>query len=205
MNNRFRSKCMLAIAAVGLGLSSSAVLLRADDMKMDSMSKEDMQKKMEEQDKAMKGLREHFDDATFVTVASMGNMDEIKAAEAAEKMSTNDDVKMFAQHMIEDHTKAGDEMKTLADKKGFHVSEMCDAKHMMAMEGMKKMSGADFDKAYVVAAVKDHEDTIALFKTAADNATDSDLKDFVKKEIPTFEDHLSMAKKLESKMMATPS
>jgi putative membrane protein len=167
------------------------------------MSMDDMHKKMEEQDKAVKDLKEHFDDASFVTIASMANNDEIKAGEAASSMSTNDDVKMFAKHMVDDHTKAGTEMKELAEKKGWHVSEMCDEKHKMALEELKKMTGTDFDKSYVVGQVKDHEDAIALFKLAADNASDADLKEWVKKEIPTFEDHLSMAKKLESKLMAT--
>ncbi|MBV8781100.1 MAG: DUF4142 domain-containing protein [Phycisphaerae bacterium] len=197
-------KFCIAIAALGLGLSTSVPLFAADDAKDAGKDMADMKAKVEEQDNAVKSLQASFSDSTFVTVASMANNDEIKAAEAANSMSANEEVKKFAQHMIDDHTQAGTDLKALAEKKGWHVSDACDAKHMIALDEMKKMTGTAFDKSYVVAQVKDHEDAVALFKLAADKASDNDLKDFAKSKLPTFEDHLKMARKLESKLMANP-
>ena len=107
--------------------------------------------------------------------------------------------------IIDDHTKAGDELKALAEKKNWKVSEECDAKHMMKAHEMKAMSGPDFDKSYIEAQVKDHEDAIALFKLAKEKASDNDLKDFASKTLPTFKEHLKDAKKLRDKLMSAAS
>jgi putative membrane protein len=158
-----------------------------------------MQQMMEEQEKTKSNLMATFNDADFVKVASMANKDEITAAVAAQAKTTNADVKDFAQHMIDDHTKAGAELKSLADGKGWTVNDTCDVKHMRAIKEMGALSGADFDKAYATSAVADHEDAIALFKLASDKASDSDLKAFAGKMVPAFEMHLKMSQDLEAK------
>jgi putative membrane protein len=162
----------------------------------------DLQQKMDRQEKLKQDLMANFNDADFVKVASMANQDEIDAANAAIAKTTSDDVKSFAQKMIDDHTTAGTELKSLAESKGWHAADHCDAKHMIAIKQMNTLSGADFDKSYATSAVADHEDAIALFKLAADKASDADLKAFAGKEVPTFEMHLKMAQDLESKVGA---
>jgi putative membrane protein len=217
-----RKAVVAAVAAMSLGFGTFCTIARADDMAQDkqtqdknpaaqpdksktddpSMSDAQMQQKMAEQEKMKSDLMSNFNDADFVKVASMANEDEIKAAQAAQSKTTNDDVKMFATHMIDDHTKAGDELKSLAAGKNWTVKDKCDVKHMMAIKDMSKLSGADFDKAYASSAVADHEDAVALFKLASDKASDADLKAFASKELPIFQEHLKMAQDLESKTSA---
>ncbi len=186
--------------AMSCSLAFGGVMLARADDKTPGMG--NAQAKIAEQQKELSDLQAHFDDALFVKIASMANAAEIKASEAAVKQSNNTEVKEFAQHMIDDHTAAGKQMQDLADKKSFIVHNVPDAKHKMAMEQMAKLKGSDYDKAYATAAVKDHEDAVALFKLAADNASDSDLKTWAKATLPTFEHHLKMARDLADKLSA---
>lgn len=216
-----RKTVVVTVAAMGLSFGTFCTSLRAQDRQTEDKNpaaaadknktadtdantpaEADMQQKEQMQEKMKSDLKANFNDADFVKVASMANEDEIKAAQSALAKTTNDDVKTFAQHMIDDHTQAGTELKSLADSKGWTVSDTCDIKHMLAIKDLEKLIGPDFDKAYASSAVADHEDAVALFKVAADKASDSDLKAFASKMVPAFEHHLKMAQDLEGKTSA---
>jgi len=220
-----RRSVVAAVAALSLGFGTVCTIARAQDAQdkqtqdknpaaqadksktgdssqNGGASDAELQQKMETQEKTKSDLLANFNDADFVKVASMANQDEIDAAQAAIAKTTNDDVKNFAQHMVDDHTKAGTELKALAEGKNWTVSDQGDVKHMRALKEIQKLNGADFDKAYATTQVADHQDAIQLFKLAADKASDPDLKAFASKEIPTFEMHLKMAQDLEQKTAA---
>lgn len=220
----YRKSVVAAVAALSLGFATMCTntVARAQDTAQDkqtqdknpaapdnkqqtgdaTMSDADMQAKMAMQAKMKQDLMANFNDADFVKVASMANQDEIDAAKAAVAKTSSDDVKSFAQKMVDDHTAAGAELKALADSKGWQISDKSDVKHMMDAKEMDKLTGADFDKAYATQQVADHQDAVQLFKLAADKASDADLKAFASKEVPTFEMHLKMAQDLESKVGA---
>jgi putative membrane protein len=65
----------------------------------------------------------------------------------------------------------------------------------MATE-LKQKSGADFDRAYSKAMVKDHKEAVALFKSEAASGKNADLKAFAQTTLPTLESHLKMAESL---------
>ena len=204
----YRKSVVAAVAALSLGFGTMCTATFAQDaanptgkqIPDKNPSDADLQQKEAMQEKMKQDLTSNFNDADFVTVASLANQAEIDAAKAALAKTTNDDVKNFAQHMIDDHTAAGAELKALADGKGWQVSDRSDIKHMLALKEMNKMNGPDFDKAYSSQQVADHQDAVALFKLAADKASDADLKAFASKEVPTFETHLKMAQDLENKV-----
>jgi putative membrane protein len=171
----------------------------------DQGSDADMQAKMKEQEKLKADLMNNYNDADFVKILSMGNASEIAAAQQAIQKTHNDDVKMLAQHMLDDHTAAGNELGSLAASKGWTVSDQPDVKHQMKMKDMNDLAPADFDKAYASAQVTDHQETIALMKYAQDKTSDDQLKGFINKELPTFQEHLRMAQDLDNKLTAMGS
>jgi putative membrane protein len=171
----------------------------------DPASDSQMQVREAEQEKLKQDLMANYTDAAFVRVASMANADEIAAAQQALQKTHNDDVKTFAQHMVDDHTAAGTELKALADSKNWLVSDYPDVKHKRLMREENGLDPADFDKQYVSGQVKDHQEAVALFQMASDKSTDDQLKAFVNKQLPTFQDHLKMAQDLESKLTAMGS
>jgi putative membrane protein len=133
-------------------------------------------------------------DQTFVTKAAQGGAAEVKLGQLAASKGKNQKVKDFGQKMVDDHSKAGDELKGIAQKNGATVPGDITAKDNSLVNRLSGLSGDDFDKAYMSAMVKDHETDIAEFQREADKGGDADIKAFASKTLPTLRDHLQMAK-----------
>lgn len=141
-------------------------------------------------------------DNEFMNEAAIGGMAEVELGKMASTKAKDADVKKFAQMMVADHTKANDELKTLATKLSATLPTEPDAKHKATMDELKGLSGAEFDKAYVAAQLADHEKTVKLFQTQAQSGTSADLKAFATKTLPTLQSHLEMVRKLHNNMIA---
>lgn len=139
-------------------------------------------------------------DSKFMMMAATGGMNEISLSNQALSKSSSDDVKKLAQMMIDDHTKANDELKSLAATKNVTLPTDADSKHKSAMEKMSSMSGDAFDKAYVKMMVSDHEKAVAMFQKESTNDKDADAKSFATSNLPTLQSHLEMARSTMSKM-----
>ncbi len=144
-------------------------------------------------------------DRKFVTEAAHGGLAEVELGQLATQKASNADVKSFGQMMVDDHTKANDELKTLASGKGITLPSALDAKDKATKARLEKLSGDQFDKAYMETMVKDHKTDIAEFKHAASSAKDSDLKSFADKTLPTLEKHLQKAEQTASAVGASTS
>ena len=114
--------------------------------------------------------------------------------------SNNDEIQQFAQMMIEDHTKAGDELKQLAADKNVTLPTEVDSNHKSAMNKLSGLSGEKFDDAFLKQMVKDHEATIKLFQKEADSNDDAAMKAFAAKTLPTLQSHLQMARSMAGSM-----
>lgn len=139
------------------------------------------------------------DDQGFITQAALTDMTEIEVAKLARDRAAGSDVKTFAEHMIEDHTKSSGELKTLASSKGATVPDMLDARHKAMVDKLGKAKQDKFDDAYMDLNVKAHKQAIGLFEKEAKNSKDSDLRAFAEQTLPTLRSHLEMAKGLDKK------
>ncbi|MFL6212146.1 MAG: DUF4142 domain-containing protein [Pyrinomonadaceae bacterium] len=143
-------------------------------------------------------------DMKFMTTAAQGGMAEVALARYAVDHAASDSVKQYAQHMIDDHTKANDELMQVATTKGLTLPTAPDPKHQALMDKLMKLSGADFDREYIKnAGVKDHEKMEKLFMAESSKGQDADAKAFAAKTLPTVQMHLSMARDLSTSMMNT--
>ena len=120
----------------------------------------------------------------------------------AEKGS-NADVKKFGQRMVDDHTKANDELKTLAGNKNITLPAATDAKHKALIEKLSKLSGDAFDRAYAQDMVKGHQEAVTAFRTESRSGKDADVKAWASKTLPTLEEHLKMAQDLNRGVVGT--
>ncbi|HKD04372.1 MAG TPA: DUF4142 domain-containing protein [Bryobacteraceae bacterium] len=133
-------------------------------------------------------------DTRFAREAAMGGMEEVELGRIAVQNGTNDQVKQFGQRMIDDHSKAGDELKGIASKKNITLPTELDAKHKAAVTRYSNMKGADFDRAYMRDMVKDHEADVAEFQKEANGGSDKDIQGFASHTLPTLQDHLRQAR-----------
>ncbi len=139
-------------------------------------------------------------DKDFVMKAAQGGMAEVQLGQTAQSKATDPDVQAFAKKMVDDHSKANDELKQLATTKGLALPADLDAEHKKVVDDISGKSGKAFDKAYMSAMVSDHEKTVKLLQKESTSAQDADLKNWASKTLPTVEEHLNMAKQTAKKI-----
>lgn len=139
-------------------------------------------------------------DTKFISQAALGGMAEVELGRLAVAKAQNPEVKQFAQKMIDDHSKANNELNMLAKQKNYTLPVRLDTKHQSVMDRLNGLSGAEFDSAYVDAMIADHEETVALFKSEAEDGRDTDVKGWAVKTLPNLQMHLEMIKGIRSKM-----
>ena len=132
-------------------------------------------------------------DTKFIHEAAAGGMAEVELGKLAAKNAASADVKAFGQHMVDDHSKANDELMSIVKSKGMDAPAALDAEHQKAVQKLSSMTGASFDKAYMTQMVADHKKTISLFEKEANSGKDADVKAFAAKTLPTLKEHLKMA------------
>jgi putative membrane protein len=137
----------------------------------------------------------------FITKAAEGGKAEVDLGNLASSKASSPDVKSFAQMMVTDHTKANDELMSIAKTKNVTLSTDLNSKDKSTRDKLDKLSGAAFDKAYMADMVKDHQADVKEFETAS-QSTDPDVKAFASKTLPTLRHHLEEAQRI-SKQVAS--
>ena len=143
------------------------------------------------------------DDTEFAVSAADGGMLEVQLGQLALTKATSPKVKEFAQHMVDDHSKANEELKNLAQTKNITLPTTLSEENQKDYEKLAEKSGGEFDKAYCEFMVKDHKYDLDKFKKAAEKAEDADLKSWAAGKVPVLEQHLSMAEDMESTVKST--
>jgi len=139
-------------------------------------------------------------DHEFAMKAAHVGTAEVELGKLAETKASSDDVKQFARRMVEDHGKAGEELKQVATRKNHTLPDQLDAKHAALRDRLSKLSGAEFDREYMKAMVEGHTAAASMLEKEASNGSDSDLKAWAAKYAPTVRDHLKMARDINSKL-----
>jgi putative membrane protein len=124
---------------------------------------------------------------------AQGGAAEVRLGELARLTSPTPAVKELAQRLIDDHGKANDALKQIADRKGIQLPGLAGSKHEDLYQRLSSLKGAEFDKAYVRATVDEHRLDIADFQKQADTSGDPDLKSFAIKTLPVLQEHLRLA------------
>jgi len=127
-------------------------------------------------------------DKIFMKKAAKGGMMEVAMGKLAEQNGQSDDVKSFGKRMVTDHSKANDELKSIAQQKGIKLP---------SKEPTEKWSS---DNAYMNMMVKDHEKDLAEFQAEARDGSDPDVKNFADKTAKVVQEHLDLAKETQAKL-----
>ncbi|GAB3422760.1 DUF4142 domain-containing protein [Massilia agilis] len=145
-------------------------------------------------------------DETILKNMAQANISEIEAGKLAQSKSSNDQVKSFAQQMIDDHTKALNDVQQLAQQKGVTLPTEPDAKHKAMATKLQAMSGDAFDKAYMAqAGVADHKKVHSMLLSDEKKAKDPDVKALASKMAPVVEQHLKSAQQMPAPKSGTTS
>jgi putative membrane protein len=132
-------------------------------------------------------------DRDFLTKAAEDNMAEVELGKLAQQKAANPQVKAFGERMVQDHTKANDELKQVASAKGVSLPSALDKKHQRHMSELQKKGQNRFDHEYIEQMVDEHKKDVKEFRKQSKSAKDADVKAFATKTLPTLEEHLRLA------------
>ncbi len=135
-------------------------------------------------------------DRDFITQAAKGGMTEVELGKLAESKGTSQQVKEMGRKLVDDHTKANDQLMSLAQSKGFTLQAGLDKSDRKELDKLSREK--DFDKAFVKQVKKDHEKDLSLFKKEAKDGKDPDLKNFASQMVPALQDYLNMTKEMSN-------
>lgn len=136
-------------------------------------------------------------DQKMLKTMAINNMVEIEAARMAQGKTQSEQVRTFAQRMIDDHTKALEDVRQLAQAKGVTLPTEVDRVNKRKAERLAALSGDAFDRAYMAqAGVADHKKNHALLEQAQTRAKDPDLKALAARTLPIVGQHLNSAQEL---------
>jgi putative membrane protein len=135
-------------------------------------------------------------DRVFVTKAMQGNMAEIQLGQLTLQKSDNQQVKEFAQRMIDDHTQLQDQLKPVAQQLGVAVPDQVSKKDRSTMTKLQALSGSTYDQAYIRDMVKDHKQDLSQFQMEASSGQDQTVKDAATQGSKVIAQHLQMAQQL---------
>jgi putative membrane protein len=135
-------------------------------------------------------------DKIFVKKALQGGMAEVQLGQLTLQKSNNDQVKQFAQHMIDDHTKLGEQMKPVAQQLGVSEPDGVSKKDKATMAKLQALSGPAYDEAYIRDMVKDHKQDLSDFQTEASSGQDQTVKDAANQGSKVIAQHLQMIQQI---------
>jgi putative membrane protein len=136
-------------------------------------------------------------DETFAKKAAAGGMAEVKLGHLAEERASNPAVKNFGRRMVQDHSKANNELKTVTSKENIELPNEMDKSDQATYDRLSKLSGDAFDRAYARDMVKDHSKDVAEFQKEAKNGRDESIKNFAAQTLPALQSHLDQARQME--------
>jgi len=137
-------------------------------------------------------------DKKFADAAARGGMMEVMMGDLAVKTSTNASVKALGEMMSRDHGKANEELKKWASASGYTLPTSLNAEQQKKHDELKTKKGTEFDKMYTDLMVSDHKKDIADFKKEASEGSETSLKGFASKTLPTLEHHLMESEKAKA-------
>lgn len=140
------------------------------------------------------------EDQKFMDKAALGGLAEVELGKLASERAANPEVKELAQTIVQDHEKSNDQLKQIAQSKGAKLPQELDRAHKRERDRLSKLTGAEFDRAYVQTMLKEHDKDIKEFQNQAQKGKDPDLKKFATDNVPVLKQHRQRAQELQAKV-----
>jgi putative membrane protein len=133
----------------------------------------------------------------FMMKAGAAGNTEVAASQVALTMAKSDRVKSFANMMVNDHTNANNELKSMATRMNVTLPDSVMPKQHDELDKLRKTSAKSFDKQYMDMMVKDHKEAVGLFQKGSQNLDNTDLKTWAGNTLPKLQMHLDSAQAIQ--------
>jgi len=136
------------------------------------------------------------DDKAFAREALLSGLAELELAKLAEQKASSDAVRQFAKQLADDFGRNDDELRRIADENEFSLPETLDAKHEADIEVLAKLSGPEFDRAFLRAFLKENKRDYESFQNEGWNGMYRNARNFAWRSLPTMKKDVKAAKAL---------
>jgi putative membrane protein len=140
------------------------------------------------------------DNAEFAVEAADAGLMEVELGTLALTKASSSEVKRFGQMMVDDHTKANNELKALAQQKNITLPTTMGNERQRKVENLTEKTGADFDKEYIDLMVRDHKEVIDEFEDQAEEGKDSEIKAWASSKVAALRNHLQEAERIQESL-----
>jgi putative membrane protein len=127
-------------------------------------------------------------------------MAEVGMGQLALEKSSEAGVKQLAQRIVDDHTRANDKLRALAQARQVTLPAAPGEEAQESTSTIKALDAKKFDKAWAAAMVRDHQKAVALFAAAAGRTQDAEVRAFAQATLPTLKTHLELARQLQDQL-----
>jgi len=130
-------------------------------------------------------------DKKFIQKVSADGVGEVQLGQLALQKAASDDVKKFAQRMIDDHTKANQQLQQIASASGVPIAQQPNAGIENVKQQLSAVSGQAFDQYYMAIMLQGHDNAVAEFMHENQVGQNTDLKNFASSTLPVLDEHLN--------------
>jgi putative membrane protein len=156
---------------------------------------------------------------------------EVQLGKLAAERGASADVKRFGEMMVQDHMKAGEQLKQIAARYNIEPDPKMADNHKDAMDKLSKLRGAEFDREFINRMIDDHQDAVNDLQGRVDyngstteritkgttgsdrntnvkpekanNHAEAELNEWAANTLPTVQHHLDEAKMIKDKLENT--
>jgi putative membrane protein len=134
------------------------------------------------------------------------NQTEIKIGRMAKEKASSNQIRAYAEELVQDHQNADRQVQALARKDGIELvppktsgwlDRIAVAKDDHIMTTLSKKTGPEFDKAFTNAMIDDHKRDIANLESIENSLKPSDVRDLIANLLPTLQQHLDQAEQIQ--------
>jgi putative membrane protein len=191
----YSSVALIALFGGGLMLNTSLVYPQSADVGVSTNVTNKSSSGASNMGSSSSSARFSKSDEKLVVQLAQANISEINIAKLAEEKSKNDQVKTLAKKMMDDHSKALDELKQLAQMKGMTLPTETDRQQKLVENRLTALSGEKFDKQYVEQiAERALKGEHKLLLQVGAMAQDMELKNYATKTLAVIESQQQLVK-----------
>lgn len=129
----------------------------------------------------------------FIQMASSDNNFEVQLGQLVQQKAQDQKIKELAQRMVQDHQKAEQQLRQVAQQMGVNLTDQLSPVHQAMLQEFQKKDGQALERAFAFDQVGDHHKDILKYQWQAEHAQDAQLKQYAQQQIPTLREHLQLA------------
>lgn len=136
----------------------------------------------------------------FVNEAASSSMLEVELGQLAQEKAQSQEVKDFAQMMVNDHRQVNENLQAVAQGKNVEIPQILKEDHQDKMENLREKSGQEFDKEYMSIIVDMHEKDIDKFESMRDEVQDPELQSWIDNTLASMRQHREEAERIKEQV-----